>query len=269
MDEETDFSKFRFYLLTRSRHRVSAVDIHRELVVSWSQKAPALRRVQNWMLDFLTSKRDLLDDAERRGRPLSVNIAANIELIRQLIETDPFLSIRQMASACGISYGTTNSIRHENDYHHVSGLWVPHVLSPAHKVARVQCARSMIDVLSNHDNVESAYAVEDESWVYFDWHYHIGQKAWVHAGGDKPQLPKFNPMTPRKCLVVVCFSVCGRFHVKTLKYGETITSELFIDFLRRMAELWRKRRVNPIKFSSLLLQMVNARRIHPSSLQPI
>ena len=62
-------------------------------------------------------------------------------------------------------------------------------------------------------------------------------------------------MAKRKAMLSVVFLPYGRFHIQALPYGNAITSDSFVEFLKRCRELWRKKRVNPI---SLSLQIDNA-----------
>ena len=62
-------------------------------------------------------------------------------------------------------------------------------------------------------------------------------------------------MTQHKTMLSIAFCPNGRYH---LTYGKTIDSDEFIGFFQRARELWRKRRVNPLMFSDMHLQIDNA-----------
>ena len=59
-------------------------------------------------------------------------------------------------------------------------------------------------------------------------------------------------------MLSVCLSLNGRFSTGVTPYGEAVDSAKCVEFFKRTRELWRKRRVNPTSFQSLLLQMDNA-----------
>ena len=140
------------------------------------------------------------------------------------------------------------------DYRNVVGFWVPHFLSDHHKHERVQCAKNLLSLHEANDNFINLYAVQDESWIYFQSHKQSQPKVWVRPDGDRPQMQRFTPMTNKKTMLSVCLSPNGRFFLTTTPYGKAINADEFINFMKRM----RKRRRNSINFNSLLLQFDNA-----------
>ena len=72
---------------------------------------------------------------------------------------------------------------------------------------------------------------------------------------DRPQITKFSPMFQHKTMLSIAFCPNGRYHLTCLPYEKTIDSDEFIGFFQRARELWRKRRVNPLMFSDMHLQI--------------
>ena len=258
--EQPDQEFFRQYLFTRYKLGISAKDVFEELEQVYPETSPSLRTVYRWMKEFSEGTKTSCTDLPRPGRPRTSHTAQSEEKLKAALEEDAFLSLRQLAAFVQLDKSTESRMMHEMGYRHITGLWIPHQLKQCHYDQRLACANSILEFLRSGQDVVYSYAVQDETWVYFDWHSQSSKKAWVAPDGDRPTMVKFTPMTPRKSLLSVVFSPCGRFHVETYRHGETMTSEKFITFLRRTAELWRKRRVNSIKLEDedVVLQIDNA-----------
>ena len=157
---------------------VAASVIHQKLCNVWNEEAPSLRTVQRWVNDFGSGVRVSFDDGVRSGRPRTSGNSNAQKAIQEALDADAFLSCRQLAEIVGISKTTVCDALHEMQYRNVYGMWVPHVLTPANKADRKMCAENLIRLLRNTPNVEDVYAVQDETWIYFDYH---SQRASVHG----------------------------------------------------------------------------------------
>ena len=256
--EECSKEHLRFYVYTRFKNDITAGAIQNELASVWHERAPALRTVQHWIKEFRGDSRVNFTDALRSGRPRTSTDSDSKEKVRQALDEDSFLSLRQIADMIESDKDSVARMLHEMDYRNVCGMWIPHELSESNKLQRVQCCKNIVHVLNTTPDIATVYAVLDESWVYFDNVSHKKRSAWVGPSGDRPQMVRFSPMTKKKTMLSVCFSPNGRFYLSTTPYGEAINSPTFVEFLQKMRELWRKRRRNSIHFSTLLLQMDNA-----------
>ena len=250
-------SALRFYVFTRSKTCENATTIHHELVVAWQDAAPALRTVQLWIQEWKKGERQsLFSDEPRTGRPRSSTGASMQDAVTKALEVDPFLSLRQLADVVGVASSNIHRVMHEMGYRHINAMWVPHKLSDHNKTARLECARSLKAFVTKSANLNS-FVIEDETWIYFTHHSQRPCKAWIAPNGDRPQVPKFSPMTNRKAMLLVSFTPGGLFYLQALPHGQTVDGETFVNFLRRMGELWRKR-VNGMPLSSIQLQVDNA-----------
>ena len=57
---------------------------------------------------------------------------------------------------------------------------------------------------------------------------------------------------------MICLTA-NKFSVKALPYGETINSNVYVDFLKATGEKWRKLHSDPVKLNELSFQHDNAR----------
>ena len=253
---------FRFYALTEKRNGMKAKEVHNKLVTAWADDAPGLSTIQRYFKDFEDGNRNSFNDANRPGRPVTASGDDNVGIVRDLIEEHPKLSTRDIESITGISHMVVHKILTERlQLRHVCSVWVPHRLTAQNKLERVSSASEIKNkLLAMGDERYSHYAIEDETWIFFDPVCSKAEnKVWIRRDEARPQVIKANPMTPRKTMLVLAFTANKRFSVDTIPYGTTMTSELYVEFLRATGNKWRGLRSSPIHLNELTWQHDNAR----------
>ena len=251
----------RFYTFMEWKLGRSNREIHAALVEVWQQEAPGYSTVARWASDFSAGNRESFEDGSRCGRPVSASSDAATTLVRDVIEEDPRLSTRAIAAKTGIPQRTVCRILSSQLLmRRLAAYWVPQVLTEDQRMKRVHSAVGIRDKLLNMgDDRYRLYVVEDETWVNFDIQDTSSSAAqWVKQGMPRPRAVS-HKLTPRKCLVMLAFSACKRFHVKALTYGETINGDLYQEFVREAGEKWQKLRQNPIHLYDVVWQHDNAR----------
>ena len=195
---------YRFYCLTEWKAGTPGKDIHQRLLDVWGEKAPGYSTVKRWIQKFKEEEKsvdELLKDESRPGRPRSSMTKENIAIVNDLIKEDPRSSLRTLATTTGIPRETVRQILiSELELRKVCSTWIPHKLTDANKELRVNCAKHLRHVLSElGDNASHVYAVEDESWFFFQA---SGTKqenmVWLPRGAARPQIQKSTPMTDKK-----------------------------------------------------------------------
>ena len=138
-------------------------------------------------------------------------------------------------------------------------VWVPKLLSDDHRKKRVESAKYILNELSNlGECAPSRYCLEDETWVNFSPMLPKQEnKTWVEKSAKRHAIPR-PTLTKKKTLLMICLTA-DKFSVKALPYGDTITSDVYVEFLKATGEKWRKLRSHPAKLSELSFQLDNAR----------
>lgn len=86
------------------------------------------------------------------------------------------------------------------------------------------------------DERYSRYAVEDETWINFDFENTVrSSRVWQSKDSPRPQLAS-NRLSPRKCLLLIVLTADKKFNVQVLPYGETINWEVYRDFVHDTGE---------------------------------
>ena len=102
---------------------------------------------------------------EKRGRPVDHEFSA---LIRELLEKEPNLSLRQIGERLGrpassVSYHLT----HVLGFKFKKTRWIPHELTDKQREARVNGAKALLDTIdSAKRNNFHFFVTGDESWFF-------------------------------------------------------------------------------------------------------
>ena len=140
----------------------------------------------------------------------------------------------------------------------VCAVWVPHDLTPEHKLQRVNCAKHIRSTLLNED-WRDIYAVEDETYVNLNPRRSKAQnRTWIPKDSPRCQVVKPS-LNDKKCLLIVAFTPNRRFSLTVLPKGQTLDAQGMIEFIRTTGNKWRTLRSHPIHLNQLLWQMDNAR----------
>jgi len=131
----------RYYIFMRSKLDVSAADIHREFCAVKGESYVSYRDVVKWVHEFHEG-RESIEDAPRPGRPVTQSIEKNKEAVRQLIVSDPHVSLRYIVAETELSYSTIqNIITNDLKLKKLCSRWVPHFLTDEQKKERVRICK--------------------------------------------------------------------------------------------------------------------------------
>ena len=258
---------FRFYVFTEMKREKSAKKIFEQLLLVWDTKTPSYDTVCRWIRNFQSEKRESFSDEPRSGRPSSVCTQESVAMIKELVEEDHHLSVRELSRQSGISIGSVHSIlRQKLLYRNVYSVWVPYHLTEETKKKRVSCANAIAGVLESlGDNAFSLYATEDETTILFDEpSTKRGSRVWIARRERRSQVTTRNTMTNRKVMLAIAFTANKRFSIRAYSHDERLDSAAYVNFVNETGNKWRTLRSNPIRLTQLLWQHDNA-RCHTSS----
>ena len=103
----------------------------------------------NWWSKFKNGETSI-ERKSGSGRPQSSRIETNIEFIRQLLDEDNRLTIREISMMSQLSYGTVSTILHEDLELTLRCVkWIPHALSVEQQKCRVRVAKQCLKLCKN------------------------------------------------------------------------------------------------------------------------
>ncbi|XP_045178077.2 protein GVQW3-like [Mercenaria mercenaria] len=140
--------EIRTCIKARSHLGLSARDLFAEICDIYGHHEVSYSTVTRWISHF-KSGREQLQDLPRSGRPKSVTTDKYVKKIKQLLEKDARLTLRELARLTGISSERVYSVLKEKlKVTKISARWIRHLLTPQQKRERVKKAKSLLKLYS-------------------------------------------------------------------------------------------------------------------------
>lgn len=231
----------------------SAEKCAEEINSTLGAKTTSLATVFNWYKEFRFG-RTSLEDAPRAGRPQEVNTEENVSAIRDLVKSDPHITIRQASEELKITaYAAHHIIRNLLNLRKLSVQWVPHLLTAQQMETRVKlCQNNLKRMRDGGQQIISKILTGDETWVYYyDVPSNREAKVWVFEDEERPKLAK-KELHVKKIMYAVFFRSTGIVSVVKLGPKQTITAKWYIDNCL-------KQLFDSVKIRGLILHHDNAR----------
>lgn len=228
-----DKTHIRHCMLYEYNLKKNATQATNSICSAYGEHVLDVRTCQNWFARFRAGDFDL-SDKERSGRPVEGDDA----LLEELIEEDPRLSTRELASVLSVSHVTvSNRLRALGKVQRV-GKWVPHKLSEINIAQRLSICASLA---SRHKKKSFLWKIVtgDEKWLYYD--NPVNKKQWLSPG--QVPLPVAKPEIHRKKVMLsVWWDQKGIIYYEFLEPKQTITAELYSRQLMRLSQALDQKR---------------------------
>ena len=247
--ESSNKTHIRSCMLYEYRRGYSAAAAFRNITEAYG-KVMSLVQCNKWFAKFKNGSYDL-KDRPKSGRPTEVDT----DVLRDLIETDPRKSSRDLAVQMGISH--TCVINHLKNMGKVNkcGIWVPHKLSAENRLQRQTICTSLL--ARNEVNPFLRRIITgDEKWVLY---VNVERKKqWLSPSQTPIPTPKAG-LHPKKVLLCVWWDLEGVVHFELLDMNQTINAELYCQQLDRLKAAIDLKRPALANRRGVILQQDNAR----------
>lgn len=183
-------------MLTKIEHRAVIKFLTKQgktqknkMVAVYKDSAPSLSTIQKWSSEFKRS-RECIEDDPRSGGLVFATTEENVEKVEKLVLEDARIKLNTLAEITELSVGTIHSILHDFMNHSkVSAKWVPRMLTPSQKQARIECCDVFLELC--HENPTSVFdriVTGDETWVrHYDPKSKHESMQWVKKGAAPPK----------------------------------------------------------------------------------
>ena len=105
------------------------MEVEEDLKAVFPDECPSPRTIYRWFEGFPDPDYSL-GDAARSGRPCSTRTEDNINLVKDFIEEDPRISVREIADCLDIDHKSVHRILTSDlQLRNVCSVWVPHNLN--------------------------------------------------------------------------------------------------------------------------------------------
>ena len=216
--------------------------IFRAMGEVFKEDTPLKMTISRWIERF-SNGAELIEDAERSGRPKDVRNSFNIERVQTKIDQDHRQSVQQLAEALSINHNTVHQILTEDlGMTRVVARWVPKLLTQEQKKARVDISLSLLQLLQDQPDFLSRIVTTDESWFHYYEPETKAQSSQWKAKGEPTPLKAATVAWTRKQMATVFWDRGGILQIDWLPQGEMINSDYFIGCLRHLRETLKKKR---------------------------
>jgi len=189
--------------------------------------------VSRWYRRFASGDRSL-EDKERSGRPVELE---KDDLLRELQE-HPDATTRELGQALGCSHRTVESRLHELGYRRVLARWIPHELDYSRLYTRVTICQSLFHHPQRKDFL-AHLVTGDESMILYKNDTRVAY--WLPRGEKPPVQPKVETHC-RKVVLCCWWDARGMIYYELLNEGETVSSNLYADQLRKLSKAIKEKR---------------------------
>jgi len=159
-------------------------------------------------------------------------------------KTGDWVNIRYVADSLKMSYGTTRHIITDIlDYHKVCAWWVPQMLTPENKQARLTTScDNLSPYKSDPAKFLCRYVTMDETLAtQFDPETRLQSKAWKHP--TSPPAVKFHRIASvGKVMACVLWDSDGVLMNDYLERGQTVTAIYYAALIRKLCAVVKNRR---------------------------
>jgi len=141
--------QIRSYIFARHNIGQSAKTIFSEICNVYGHNEVSYSTVTRLISKFKAGK-EQFEDLKRTGRPKTATTESKIQIIKELIEKDARLTVRELALMSGISSARVHFIlRKVLLVNKKCARWIPHLLTKEQKQERVKKAKQLLKLYPN------------------------------------------------------------------------------------------------------------------------
>ena len=198
-------------------------EVHGELADVYGYSAPSYAQVKFWVGEFKHGRTSLEDEA-RSGRPLDATDEEMCKKVRDLVYSDRWIQVEEIAQALGISHGSVSTILHDHlNMRKLTARWVPKSLSDEQMATRASVCSALLKPFRSKDDFLLHLVTVDETWVHsYESENKAQSRQWVGPGSPRPKKFKMQP-SAGKVMATVFWDTKGVIMLEFLPKRNTIT----------------------------------------------
>jgi len=246
---KSDDTHLRHCMLFLFRQKINATEATR-IICSVYGDVLKVNKCQRWFRKFGSGNFDI-SDGPRSGRPTELDD----DMLKAIVELDPRQSIQELSDKLNSSWSTVQEHLAKIGKVSRQGIWIPHNLTENNKLTRLTICISLLS-RQQSDPFLHRIITGDEKWVLYV--NNKRKRQWL-SHGQTPIPTAKDDLHPKKVLLCVWWDSIGIIHFELLKYGQTITAEVYCEQLDRLHKSLTLKRPALLNRKGVILQQDNAR----------
>lgn len=210
----------KYYFLQGMGYR----SIYKEINTALPETDISLSSVKRWCKKF--SSGDLsCNDLSRSGRP-KINVA---DQIREMLEEQPFLSAKYIASELGHSPTAIKSVLiNDLGLKKYRRRWIPHMLSEDDKEKRVEYSKEILkELIKARKNFFNTIMTGDESWFFYEYEH---KEMYAESRDMVPPIVS-KKIQSKKTMFTIFFNGTKMLCIDALPSNYKFNQQYFIDYI--------------------------------------
>jgi hypothetical protein len=234
---------YRFYILMSFKLGFDAKSIHTDFVSIFGENALSYDTVARW-IRFFKEGRQSFEDEPRVGCPITGKCDSNIDLVRRIIEGNPYATFDEIEAETSLCRGTIHGIIHDClKLKKVTSRWMPHFFARKNRRDRVRVCTYNLERFRDNRRRLCDVVTGDESWFF--WRQ-IGRKqsnmSWIGEDESPRTVVRQGRFEP-KTMVSIFFRTSGVEHITYWDKNKTIDAESYIsDCLKPIVNILERQR---------------------------
>ena len=167
-------------------------------------------------------------DKQRSGRPTSITLQ-KVQEIKELLDKDRRITVREVSQRVDCSVGTVHSIIHENlNMRRLCTRWIPKMLSECQKAQKVESCRRFVQQFEREgEDFLSRIVTAGETWIsLYDPESKEQSTMWKSPGSPSPKKFKVSRST-KKPIFIMFFNIHDIILSHAVPQGQTVTANYY------------------------------------------
>lgn len=233
---ELDSRDLNLLVMFCTKNDINATSTHEMITNAFGHNVIGIRRVQKIAKEIKEGKRETVERNEGSGRPRSEkrNSIDVDEIKDEIRNNNDSISLRYLAEEYGTSVCMmSNIIKHDIGLISTATKFVPHSLNSEQKINRVNSCKTIVEVLAKRTTFSHLVIIDEKQFFDRPVGNHATRKRWIEPSGDAPKFVRRSQMD-KKHFGLVAITFTGLCHVKVLNRGDTVDSNVYVEFLNEM-----------------------------------
>ncbi len=183
----------------------------------------------------------------------------NIRRVEDIVAQDRSISLKQISVKTGLATSSIQRIlKQDLKLTKKCSIFVPAVLSDAHKQRRRDVCNFMTRLLHQDPRVFRNVVTMDKSWIWiYDPQMKAQSREWLWKDEPRPQKPR-KTLATNKVMILTFFDSRGMVYFEYVQRPQTVNQETFRAVFRRFDAAHARRRPHSLVHGRKFLHLDNA-----------